>query len=227
MKKYLHKIHNYWLEDASFYALLAIMVFTIFIFPPLMESGIVSVWLLRVVLLVFFFIGIWSAQSRLLVWISLSLFGVTFVVKILEFIDPNLNTELVALIARVLNISVFIVINLKLLFRDDSVTIDRVLGAINVYLLFAFLGAFLFQLIHLANGSSIEGNLILSGTDEDFPHYIYYCLTSLTTVGFGDFVPVNYAAKMLSVALSSVGVLFPAIVIARLVSNSGEKLPKA
>lgn len=227
MKKYLHKIHNYWLEDVSFYALLAIMVFTIFIFPPLMESGIVSVWLLRVVLLVFFFIGIWSARSRLLVRLSVSLFVVAFLLKVIELIQPELNTELFSLLSRVLNISVFIVINFQLLFRDDSVTLDRVLGAINVYLLFAFLGAFLFQLIHLANGSSIEGNLILSGTDEDFPHYIYYCLTSLTTVGFGDFVPVNYAAKMLSVALSSVGILFPAIVIARLVSSTGEKAPKA
>jgi len=219
MKKYLKQIHNFWLEDASSYALLVIMVFTIFILPPLMEYEIIGVWLLRTILLVFFFIGIWSARSRWLVVISASLFAFAFTLKLMEIIQPSWNTELFTQIARVLNIFVFIIINFRLLFLNDSVKLERVLSAINVYLLFAFLGAFLFQLIHFVTGSSIEGNLTLAGSDEDFPHYIYYCLTSLTTVGFGDFVPVNYAARMLSVGLSSVGILFPAIVIARLVSS--------
>jgi hypothetical protein len=170
VKKYLEKIQNYWLADASFYALLAIMVFTIFIFPPMLEYGLTSIWVLRFILLGFFFIGIWSAQSRLLIWISVSLFCISFSLKILEIIHPEANFELLHLLALVLNISVFIVINFKLLFRDDSVTLDRVLGAINVYLLFAFLGAFLFQLIYFATGSSIQGNLTLVGSDQDFPH---------------------------------------------------------
>lgn len=227
MKKYLKKFYNYWLEDASFYALLVIMVFVIFVFPPLLENDLASVWLLRVILLVFFFIGIWSARSRLLVWLSVSLFGIALFIKVLDYIQPELNTEIFSLLIRVLNLSVFIIINFQLLYRDDTVTFERVLGAINVYLLFAFLGAFLFQLIHFVTGSSIEGNQTLSGTDEDFSHYIYFCLTTFTTVGFGDFVPVNYAAKMLAMALSSIGILFPAIVIARLVSISINKHPKA
>ena len=93
-----------------------------------------------------------------------------------------------------------------------------VVGGINVYLLFAFLGAFLFELIYLTNGSSIEGPVPLTGQDKDYSEYIYYSLTSLTTVGYGDYMAVNRPARMLSVFLSSVGILFPAIVIARLVS---------
>lgn len=150
--------------------------------------------------------------------LSVGLFLVSLTIKIAEFISPEPNTEVINQLARVLNVSVFIIINIGLLFRDESVTLDRVLGAVNVYLLFAFLGAFLFQFIHTATGSSISGDIVLYGTDEDFPHFIYYCLTSLTTVGFGDYVPVNFAAKMLSVGLSSIGILFPAVVIARLVS---------
>jgi hypothetical protein len=40
---------------------------------------------------------------------------------------------------------------------------------------------------------------------------------SLTTVGFGDVYAVTVPAKMLATLLSTLGVLFPAIVIARLV----------
>jgi hypothetical protein len=40
----------------------------------------------------------------------------------------------------------------------------------------------------------------------------------LTTVGFGDISPINGFTKMFSVFLSSIGILYPAVVIARLVS---------
>ena len=66
-------------------------------------------------------------------------------------------------------------------------------------------------------GASIGGHVELRGTDEDYVHFIYFSLVSLTTVGFGDVYPINAAAKMLATALSTLGVLFPAIVIARLV----------
>jgi hypothetical protein len=39
----------------------------------------------------------------------------------------------------------------------------------------------------------------------------------LTTVGFGDYTPVNMLSKMLAVFLSTIGILYPTVVIARLV----------
>ena len=51
----------------------------------------------------------------------------------------------------------------------------------------------------------------------DYIHFIYFSLASLTTVGFGDIYAVSTPAKMLATFLSTLGILFPAIVIARLV----------
>lgn len=45
---------------------------------------------------------------------------------------------------------------------------------------------------------------------------------SLTTVGYGDIYPDGMAARMLSVMLSAVGILYPAVVIARLVSGKDD-----
>jgi hypothetical protein len=95
------------------------------------------------------------------------------------------------------------------------------MGAINVYLLVALYGAFGFEVIQLVMGDSISDTIDLSGVDSDFSTYIYFSMVSLTTVGFGDFVPVNIISKMLSVFLSTIGILYPAIVIARLVSSTG------
>lgn len=122
--------------------------------------------------------------------------------------------------------SVFIFLNFRMLFRNYEVNFYRVIGAVNVYLLLAILGAFGFEVIQIVVGSSISG--IESGTsghelygqDSDFPSYIYFSLVSLTTVGFGDLVPVNILSKMLATMLSTVGILYPAVVIAKLVGTS-------
>ena len=115
------------------------------------------------------------------------------------------------------NALVFIFINLQLLFRDNIVNAYRIIGAVNVYLLMALVGALTLEVIHAATGVSIGGNVLLSGKDDDYAQFIYFSLASLTTVGFGDIHAVNASSRMLATFLSTVGVLFPAIVIARLV----------
>jgi hypothetical protein len=117
---------------------------------------------------------------------------------------------------------VFAYINFRLLFRDDRVNFDRIVGAVNVYLLLALLGSFLFDLLGVYTGQPVlTGNIELTGGEEDYTHYAYFSLVCLTTVGFGDVYPGMQAARMLSVFLSAMGILYPAVVIARLVSAAG------
>lgn len=69
----------------------------------------------------------------------------------------------------------------------------------------------------------IDSEQKLTGSDKDFSIYVYFSLVSLTTVGFGDYTPVNISAKMVSVLMSTVGILYPAVVIAKLVGYSTHK----
>jgi len=77
----------------------------------------------------------------------------------------------------------------------------------------------------LVAGVSIGGNVVLKGTDDDYAQFIYFSLAALTTVGFGDIYAVSTSAKMLAtfLFLSTLGVLFPAIVIARLVGLASSR----
>jgi hypothetical protein len=84
------------------------------------------------------------------------------------------------------------------------------------------MGAFALEIIQITTGHSISGDESLSGQDQDFVTYIYFSLVSLTTVGFGDFVPTQIAAKMLAVFLSTIGILYPAVVIAKLVGTANK-----
>jgi hypothetical protein len=217
VKENFNRFRSFWIQDASFMALLAVMIFTLFILPVLMEVGYADSFLMNTMLLIIFFVGIWSAYTRFTLVMSAILFSAHLLLRLFDSDERwILMTEDVV---TAMNVLVFIVINFQLLFRDNRFSVERVLGAVNVYLLIALLGAILYNLIGLLFGSSLEGNLSISGDASDLPHYIYFSLVSLTTVGFGDIYPANHAAKMLSVALSAAGILYPAVVIAKLVST--------
>jgi hypothetical protein len=220
LKSALRKFSDYWLTDASFGFLLLILLFTVFVLPILIEYGHVNPIFVNSVFLFLFFTGIWSSRNRFIIFFTTSLFFLQLGLRLLRFSDTEFEFYLLERVVGILNMMVFIFLNFSLLFRDFEVNIYRVIGAVNVYLSVAILGAFVFEIIYLITGESIAGQMFLQGLDEDFASYIYFSLVSLTTVGFGDLYPTQIMAKMLSVFLSTIGILYPAVVIAKLVASS-------
>lgn len=222
INKVITKFKDYWLSDASFALLSGILIFTVFVLPILIDYGKVETIFVNSVFLFLYFTGIWSSRDKGLIILTSLLFFAQLGLRILRFSDLPVEFYLLERIVGIANMIVFILLNFKILFRDDQVNIYRVIGAINVYLLVAILGAFVLEIIQITAGHSISGDEALTGQDKDFVYYIYFSLVSLTTVGFGDFVPTQIMAKMLAVFLSTIGILYPAVVIAKLI-GSGKK----
>ena len=223
VKKVAGHINAYLVNDLSFVVLLLVLLFIVFILPVLIEYGHLDMFFVNLVFIFLFFTGIWSCNNRFLVVLTSSLFIAQVTLKLLRIGEIQQDIYVLERIVGILNMGVFIFLNVRLLFRDQEVNLYRVIGAVNVYLLMAIMGAFGFEIIHLTIGSSIE-NLNLSitskaitGVEEDFASHLYFSLVSLTTVGFGDYTPVNMLSKMLAVFLSTIGILYPTVVIARLV----------
>lgn len=216
----IRHFRNYWLTDISFSLLLIVLLFTVFVLPILIDYGHVDMIFSNLVFLFLYFTGIWSSRNRILIFITTGLFFTQLGLRILRFSELSVEFYLLERIVGIFNMSVFILLNFRLLFRDREVNFYRVIGAVNVYLSLAILGAFVFEIINLTIGSSIGGDVELVGIDDDYANYIYFSLVSLTTVGFGDLFPVNVMSKMLSTFLSTIGILYPAVVIAKLVSES-------
>ncbi len=223
MKSLLEKITENWLTEVSIIALLVSLIFIVFFLPILIELGHVNFFFVNAVFVFLFFVGIWSSDTKLLVFFTSFLFLVQLSLRILRFSVLPIDFYLAERIIGLLNMAAFIFLNIRLLFKDHESNIYRIMGAVNVYLLVAIYGAFGFEVIQLLMGNSISDMVELSGVDSDFSTYIYFSMVSVTTVGFGDFVPVNIVSKMLSVFLSTIGILYPAIVIARLISSGGKE----
>jgi voltage-gated potassium channel Kch len=111
-------------------------------------------------------------------------------------------------------IAMIIVVLLLQVFATGSVTVARMQGAIAAYLGFGVLWAHAFTIAAKVNPGSFRGGLV-SGS---LSNWIYYSFETLTTLGYGDIVPLSQTARMLAVGEAITGQLYLAVLLAHLVS---------
>ena len=103
----------------------------------------------------------------------------------------------------------------SLIFREKKVDINIINGGISIFLLLAFLWFNFYSIILAFDPNAFKG---LSSELEQQYQIFYFSFTTITTLGYGDITPVNKFAMSLANAQAIVGLMYPAIFIARLVS---------
>ncbi len=100
--------------------------------------------------------------------------------------------------------------------RAKSIGSEQICGAISVYLLLALVFARFYHLLEMVQpGGFVNQTSKLPPTYHDL---IYYSFVTVTTVGYGDIVAANPAAKSLAMLEAIVGVFYLATLISRLTS---------
>jgi hypothetical protein len=112
---------------------------------------------------------------------------------------------------------VAVVYLLRYVLRREVLTLDKLYGAAATYLLLGVAWAYLYAILqHLEPGSFAFGG---APADVNLRELIYFSFTALTTTGFGDITPVHAIARTLTMFEQLAGVLYVAILIARLAGS--------
>jgi voltage-gated potassium channel Kch len=114
-------------------------------------------------------------------------------------------------------IQLVLIITLLMTFiiQSDTVTLEVLFAAIAIYFLLAALFSLMYVVIEsLAPGAFISS----SGAEITWQRMTYFSLVTISTLGYGDIVPVAPAAQSLSAMEASIGTLYIAILIGRFVS---------
>jgi len=163
------------------------------------------------------------SRDRGLLWITFTLAGCTLAVswwsqlaeaKNLFILNDSLFALFFAYVAGVIIYDIG---------KTDGVTVDTIIGAVCAYLMIGAVFGFLYSLTEL----TIPGSFFASSNNganssplhhRDFPNLVYYSFVTLSSLGYGDIIPVSRMARLLSWTESVFGQFYMAILVARLVA---------
>lgn len=111
-------------------------------------------------------------------------------------------------------VSVLILL-LRYVFGPEVIDADRLWGAAAAYLMVGILWCFVYSLVELES----QQTFLVRGEPAklELTELLYFSFSTLTTIGFGDIVPITRSAQVAAIFEGIVGTLFLAILIAKLV----------
>jgi hypothetical protein len=113
---------------------------------------------------------------------------------------------------------------LQYVMLDEIATTDELFAAASIYVLLAMAFACVFSVLeHLAPGSFFVNPANNADGVVNWWDLVYFSFTTLTSVGFGEITPVTSHARSLVMVEQVVGVLFVALLIARLTGIYGRR----
>ncbi|ACK51165.1 Ion transport 2 domain protein [Methylocella silvestris BL2] len=154
----------------------------------------------------------WSVIVALLFGIGVAAAAIVLRSNSPSFVDLYLDA-----VATLIIDAVLIVVVTQAVFAPGKITIHRINGAVLLYLTIGMTFAGLFTVVALASPGAIS-NLDATEMRGLASRVIYFSFTTLTSVGYGDIVPVHPVARSLANLEAIVGQLFPATLLARLVT---------
>jgi hypothetical protein len=218
--------NKFWSTDTSLSAFLIFLLLLIFVFYPLGELGVAGGVLIEILFSIMLISGVMSvskSKPALVVMITLGCGA------LLTGLSALLYSNLILFILKSFFVSslvgALVVIILVEVFREGRITFRRIQGAIAAYLLIGILWAMFYRLIFQIDPAAFLGgpSMIpdqLSGFLRR--EYIYFSFGALTTMDYKGMSAVHPLTQSLVMLEALIGQLFPAILLARLVSMEVE-----
>lgn len=205
-------------RDSKLSALLVTQLVLIFVAEPLALEGfafpLIASGIIATGLILLLVVG--SHQHGGLIVIGL--FGVRLLSACVALFWGTSLTEAAEAISAVLALLATIWAISVIVFGPGRITAHRVRGAVVLYLSIAIIFAWLYRLVAQEVPGAFSGLMFRADQFGALSPFLYYSLTSLTTVGFGDIAPVDAFARNLTMFEALVGQLFPTIILARILT---------
>ncbi|WP_201979631.1 potassium channel family protein [Hymenobacter rubidus] len=203
-------------HDPALSVLLGVQALFIFVVGPLVSTGALPKGMLEfcqllMQLVAFFVLPRHSRVRKLVLLTALPIVG-------LEMMKTGVLAGLVLRMLATLAITVLVA---QAVFRARTVTQHQLLGAVVVYLNLALL----FMGIFAALRHAVPGAFLTLNHQPLQPgELLYFSLTTLTSTGYGDLLPVHALARSMANLEAVTGQLFLGTFLARVVTLHGKTL---
>jgi hypothetical protein len=208
-------LRRFWERDLALSVILALLVLLVFLLPPFTVSREQRGPLVDIVLTLLLAAGVAVLSVRPAVR---GLLLATAVAAMAVRLTPASSEQATAL-SSLISLGLMASVVLYQTFRGSDVSVHHIQGAVAAYLLLGLVWAAAYALVAAIHPGAFTSTVPLS-EDRSF---IYYSFVTLTTVGYGDVSPVHPTARSLAILEALVGQLYPAVLLARIVTLHTQK----
>ena len=213
----LDRLRERW-SDPLLTTLTVLLVLMMFVFAPLQAIGIKLFQVLGFVSALAVIGGVFlMSGSPTVVVALLAAFIMAGTAAVSRLKSPSILDVYLLSGAFLIMGTVLISVVARAVFSSGRVTHHRIIGAILIYLSIALTFVALYSMVGLLvpkafSGITFEDNSALAS------NVIYFSFVTLTSTGYGDIFPVHPVARSLCNLETIIGQLYPATLLARLVS---------
>ncbi|MEO8507014.1 MAG: potassium channel family protein [Betaproteobacteria bacterium] len=197
-----------------FLALLVVAIFVIPVAAPTLGDGgraVVEVFFLLILLS-----GAWAiAEHRAAAILVAFLCAGALAITVLAPIWLGGGASMVRLVGAFAGVLVLAAVIAMKVFAPGRITTDRIMGAVALYLTLGVAWGNAYEIVALLDHHAFAG---ASDAKSGVERWFYFSFVTLTTVGYGDITPASRVAQALAISEALVGQLYPAIILARLVT---------
>src|SRR5216684_778437 len=217
MNDYIARMREQW-SDPLLTALTVLLLVMLFVIAPLQASGIFIFQAFELVFAIVLVAGVFVmsgnriAVAAMLVALLMASVGAIFRLKTPSIVDINLFAGAWLIMGITMGYVVA-----GAVFGSGRITYHRIMGAILLYLTFAVVFVAMFTFVGSLVPKAFSG-LSLEDSPALASNLIYFSFVTLTTTGYGDIFPVHPIARSLCNLESIFGQLYPATLLARLVT---------
>ncbi len=216
----ISRLIHFWDEENSLTTLLILLILEVFIIIPTAKTGqileLIGIFVFSFLLLA----GLLTMASHRIFQVVSGIFVVcTITIRLARSVFGASGLLPWDALLSMLSVVGMIAVVLWQVYRPGPVTGHRVRGAVAAYLLIAIFFAYSYTFIAaVVPGSFQVPAWVNEAGAERGETFFYFSMVSLTTVGFGDITAVHPVARSLVMMEALIGQLYPAILIARLVT---------
>lgn len=224
IKQHIHTTKrkwNVWIDsDRGLAALLVLLVLYVFMIYPLLGGDQITNGVVSISFTLILIAGIVATAHHKAVRIGIVILaGIAFASHWLNVIIGLRITHMVSAAASVLFFAMQAWFISARIYRPGVVNIYRILGAVALYLILGLLWADAYLFLYLASPQTFHMESGTMAFEPPVSEMVYFSFVTLTTLGYGDIVAVTPMARSLVMLEGLVGQLYPAILLARLVTQ--------
>lgn len=216
------QVHDIWEADLALQVMLGLLMATLFVLVPLAGLGLIEGNGDLIAAGAFSGLGI-SGVFAVTRTRSARIFGLMAMTAPIGLgwyaaFMPGTQAGVLRTVLSLVAILWMAYLTLQHVFRGGPITKARLQGAIAVYLLLAVAFGEAYWLLLQLRPDSFHFSPEPATRGASRASLFYFSLTTLTTLGYGDIVPVMAVTRSLATLEGLVGQLYPAVLIGRLVS---------